>query len=259
MLLLDLENCRLGYSPTSWQHSRLPVEFRHKVRVIFDGIDTDFWQPQTGQPRQLGNRAFPEGTRIVTYVARGLESMKGFDIFMKVAKRLCEMRPDVIFLIAGQDRVCYGGDEKHIGGKSFKEWVLRQDQYDLSRFIFLDLVPPAVLRQLFSISDLHIYLTVPFVLSWSVFNALACGATILASNTGPVCEVIKHGENGLLADFFDIDGLAETANRVLDGPQEYKPLGQAGMNLVREKYNMDVCLSQMVQLYEDAIKTSDGG
>ena len=253
MLLLDLENCQLGYSPTHWQHGRLPAEFRDKVRVIFDGIDTDFWRPQSSQPRQIGDRNFPEHTRIVTYVARGIESMRGFDIFMKMANRLCKIRNDVVFLIAGQDRICYGGDEKHIGGKSFKEWVLRQEPYDLSRFVFLDLVPPNVLRQLFSISDLHIYLTVPFVLSWSLFNALACGTTVLASNTEPVCEIINHGENGLLGDFFDVDGLAEAANRVLDAPQEYKHLGQAGMSLIREKYSTEVCLPQMVQLYQEAL------
>ena len=147
-----------------------------------------------------------------------MESMRGFDIFMRVAKKLCDRRRDVIFLIAGEDRICYGGDAKVTGGKSFKQWVLAQDNYDLSRFVFLGLVPPPVLAQLFNITDLHIYLTVPFVLSWSLFDALACGTTVLASDTAPVREIIEDGKNGLLVDFFDVNKIAEKANQVLMRP-----------------------------------------
>ena len=136
---------------------------------------------------------------------------------MNCAKKLCERRPDVRFVVAGQDRICYGGDEAATGERSFKSWVLAQDQYDLSRFHFVGLLPPVELAKLFSITDLHVYLTVPFVLSWSLLNALACGATVLASDTAPVREIIRHGENGLLAGFFDVDDMVRQAERVLDG------------------------------------------
>src|SRR5262249_42661116 len=152
---------------------RLPPLYHDKVRVIFDGIDTAVWFPQPEarhEPRTLGNLTIPAGVKVVTYATRGMESMRGFDIFMKAAKRLCDRRRDVIFLIAGQDRVCYGGDEKFTGGKTFKEWVLSQDDYDLSRIFFLGLVPTATLARLFALSDVHVYLTVPFVLSWSLVD-----------------------------------------------------------------------------------------
>lgn len=250
MLLLDLENCDLGYSPTRWQRDRLPELFHEKVRVIFDGIDTTVWKPQAGLPRKVGDRVIPEGTRLVTYVARGMESMRGFDIFMKVAKKLCDRRKDVVIAVVGQDRVCYGGDEKITGGKSFKEWVLSQDKYDLSRIWFLGLVPPRNLAELLAITDLHIYLTVPFVLSWSLMDSLACGATVLASDTAPVREMIESGKNGLLVNFFDVEGFAQTASKVLDDPAAFRPLGEAGAAMIREKYSLDVCLPQMLQLYE---------
>lgn len=252
MLLLDLENCDLGYSPTRWQRDRLPALFHDKVRVIFDGIDTTVWRPQPGLPRRIGNLTLPPDVKLVTYATRGMESMRGFDIFMRMAKKLCDRRSDVLFLIAGQDRICYGGDDKHIGQASFKEWVLAQDQYDLSRFVFLGLLPGTQLAELFALSDLHVYLTVPFVLSWSLLNALACGATVLASDTAPVREVIEPGRTGLLADFFDVDGFAATADKVLDHPKEYRPLGAAGVDLVRERYSLDVCLPRMLRLYEEA-------
>jgi glycosyltransferase involved in cell wall biosynthesis len=185
-----------------------------------------------------------------------MESMRGFDIFMRFAKRLGDRHPDVHFIVAGQDRVCYGGDESATGGKSFKSWVLAQDRYDLSRFHFVGLLPPAELARLFNLTDLHIYLTVPFVLSWSLLNALACGATVLASDTAPVREVIRDGENGLLAEFFDVDGMVKRAEQVLTAPQNYRPLGQAGAELVRQHYSLDVCLPQMLALYESVLNTS---
>jgi len=159
----------------------------------------------------------------------------------------------VIFIVVGEDRVCYGGDAEFTGGKSFKEWVLARDTYDLSRFVFTGLMPMGALAELFAISDLHIYLTVPFVLSWSLMDALACGITVLASDTAPVREMIEHGKNGLLVDFFDVAKMADMASQVLDRPGDYKPLGQAGVEMIRERYSLDVCLPRMLALYEDAV------
>jgi glycosyltransferase involved in cell wall biosynthesis len=251
-LLLDLEDCDAAYSPTRWQRALFPAIYRPKIRTIFDGIDTAVWRPQPGAPRRVGDWAVPEGVRIVTYVSRGLESIRGFDVFMKTAKILCERRRDVVFFVVGEDRICYGGDAEFTGSKSFKDWVLARDSYDLSRIRFTGPLTIAALAHLLAITDLHVYLTVPFVLSWSLMNALACGATVLASDTAPVREMIRHGANGLLADFFAAEGLADLAGKVLDAPQEYKHLGQAGTEMIRERYSLEVCLPRMLALYEDA-------
>jgi glycosyltransferase involved in cell wall biosynthesis len=252
-VLLDLEDCDAAYSPTRWQRSLFPRIYQDKIRTIFDGIDTSIWRPLPGVPRQLGDRVIPEGTRVVTYVSRGMESIRGFDIFMKTARLLCQRRRDVLFIVVGDDRICYGGDEDFTGKKSFKQWVLERDDYDLSRFVFTGPITIGALVNVFAISDLHIYLTVPFVLSWSLLDALACGTTVLASATAPVQEVIEHGQNGLLADFFDIEALADQAGKVLDAPADFKHLGQAGVKMIHERYSMDVCLPRMLALYEDAV------
>jgi glycosyltransferase involved in cell wall biosynthesis len=254
MVLLDLENCDLGYSPTLWQRSLLPSQFQDKVSVIYDGVDCEFWKPIPRCPRQIGSRVFPDHVKIVSYVARGMESIRGFDIFMRAAKRLCDYRKDVIFLIAGEDEIHYGGDRSVIGTKTFKEWVLSRDDYDLSRFHFLGIVPPGELVKLFNITDLHVYLTVPFVLSWSLMNALACGATVIASDTEPVREMIEDGENGLLAGFFDLDRILEIASDVLDEPASFHTLGQTGARKIREHYSQEVCLARMQALYETACR-----
>jgi glycosyltransferase involved in cell wall biosynthesis len=256
MVLLDLDNCDAGYSPTEYQRNLFPSEYHAKVRTIFDGVDSAIWQPMSNLPREVNGYKVPDGMKVVTYATRGMESMRGFDIFMKAAKKLCDRRKDVIFLIAGQDRVCYGGDERFTGGKTFKEWVFAQDHYDRSRFVFLGLIPPTELAKLFNITDVHIYLTVPFVLSWSLLNALACGATILASDTGPVREMIENGVNGVLFDFFNTDALAELASQLLDRREEYKVLGKQGAAIIREKYSVDVCLPKMVELFESVKRKS---
>lgn len=253
-LLVDLVNCDLGYAPTTWQRDRLPPLFHSKVRVIFDGVDTALWKPlpRIQGERHAGKFVIPEGVKLVTYVARGFESIRGFDIFMKVAKKIYQRRPDVRFVVVGQDRICYGGDDKRTGGLSYKQWVLAQDQYDLSKFAFLGVVPAEILAQLLAQTDLHLYFTAPFVLSWSLMNALACGAPVVASRTAPVCEMIEHGRNGLLADFFDIDRLADLSCGVLEKPDEHRHLGKNAAEFIRGKYALDVCLPQLRKLFADA-------
>jgi glycosyltransferase involved in cell wall biosynthesis len=252
MILCDLQNCAAGYSPTEWQRSLFPAEYQYKIHAIFDGIDRDVWY-RRDVPRRIGDREIPENTRIVTYVSRGFESMRGFDVFMKVAKRICDASKDVIFVVVGSDRVCYGGDLKHIKAKSFRQHVLSQDNYDLSRFIFTGQIPAPQLIELLSLSDLHIYLTVPFVLSWSLMNSLAIGCTVLASDTPPVREVIQHERTGLLAGFYDIDEQVKQALRVLDAPQGFRHLGQAGIQLIDEKYSLAKKLPEMLDLYERTV------
>lgn len=255
MLLLDLENCQAGYSPTRWQHSQLPAEFRSKVQVIFDGIDTGHWRPYENVPRKIGSLVIPEGTRICTYVSRGFESIRGFDLFMQVAKQVCDSRDDVLFFVVGEDRICYGGDEQAIGMPSFKQWVLQQDSYDLERIRFLGRVTPSDLARLFSLSDLHLYWTVPFVLSWSLMNALSCGALVLASDTAPVREMIRDGENGLLSDFFDVDAFTARVHEVLDNPGDYSDVRKRARELIHEQYSMHVTLPQMLALYEQCVNS----
>jgi len=250
MILLDLMNCQAAYSPTQYQRGLFPTELRSKIEVIFDGIETNIFQRRAGVPRKIGEFNIPDSTRIITYVSRGFESLRGFDIFMKTAKLIHERHPDVLFLVVGSDRICYGGDEKRIQHKTFREHVLAQDDYDLSRFHFTGMVPPSTLIDLLSLSDLHIYLTAPFVLSWSLMNALACGCTVLASDTAPVQEMIVDGENGLLADFFDVEGLASKALEVLKDPEAYRALGTNGSDLIRREYALDVTIPRLVALFE---------
>jgi len=251
MILLDLENCQAAYCPTEFQRSLMPAAYAGKIRTLHDGIDTQFWRRQELPERAYGKYKFGPETRIVTYVSRGFESARGFDIFMRGAKKIYQAYPNVVFLCVGSDRVAYSGDMRFIKEKSFKEYVLKQDNYDLSKFLFVGSVPPADLVKILSLSDLHIYLTVPFVLSWSVLNAMACRCTLLCSDTAPVREVIQHNHSGLLFDFHDAEALAAMALEVLKDPAAYGNLGRAAEETVRQRYSMGVMMPQIVDFYEE--------
>lgn len=252
MLLLDLHNCDAGYCPTDFQRSQMPAEFQPKLQTIFDGVDTDFWRPIESPPRLVGDVSIAKDHKVVTYVSRGFESMRGFDKFLRVADRLCKLRDDLTVIVVGEDRIAYGGDGRFTGGKSFKEWTIANGDFDLSRIHFVGRVTPKELVNVFSVSDLHLYWTVPFVLSWSLINAMSCGCTILASDTGPVREVIREGITGRLADFFDVDDWCERAIGMLDDPSSAE-LGTNARQLVLDRYSLPKCLDQMVALYRQMI------
>jgi glycosyltransferase involved in cell wall biosynthesis len=256
MLLLDLENCLRGYSPTHFQRKLFPDAYRSKIEVIFDGIETDIFRRNAHVPRTIGDRSIPDSTRIVTYVSRGFESMRGFDMFMKVAEQVYRKFPDVVFVVVGSDRVCYGGDEKHIKHKTFFDHVMAQSDYDLSKFIFTGLLPVSKLVDVFSLSDLHLYWTVPFVLSWSLMDALSCGCTVLASDTEPVREMIVDGQNGRLCGFSDVDGFAARAVEILREPGAFRHLGLAAADGIRRDYAIDVTLPRLVGLFEQTVNES---
>jgi len=247
--LLNLQACTAAYSPTAWQRSLFPAEYQHKIRTIFDGIDRELWQ-RRAVPRRIRNVSISEDTRIVTYCAYGLEAARGFDIFMKVARRICDARKDVLFVVVGAERPYYGEDLRFISEKSYVQHVLAAGEYDLSRFLFTGQILENELVEILSLSDLHIYLTVPFVLSWSMMDALACGCTVLGSATPPVQEIIRHEQNGLLAGFDDVDELTRQALRVLNDPAAFHPLGEAGTRLIDEHYSLERTAPRLLQLFQ---------
>ncbi len=247
--LTTLVDCDAGYSATRWQRSSFPERFHPKIEVHFDGIETDLYRPGPA-PRRIGEKSIPAGSRVVTFVSRGLESIRGFDLFMKVADRIARERADVLFVVVGGEEIHYGWDKLHTGSPSFKQWVLSRGAYDLSRFVFLGRILPEQLADILRISDLHIYLTAPFVLSWSLLNAMASGCVVLGSDVPPVREVLRPGENGLVESLFDLERLTETALEVLDDPARFAPLGRAARRTIEESYSLEVCIPPLKDFFE---------
>lgn len=269
MILLDLQNCQIGYTPTEFQRSKFPANHQNKLRTVFDGVDRAIYHGHNEELRppvsSRGDRTVcgiqvPADYRIISYCSRGFESMRGFDIFLRAAKMITQRYEKVKVIIVGTDRIAYGGDEQYLNGyKTFKDWTIAREQpFDMSNIAFVGRQDPRELSRLMAMSDLHIYLTVPFVLSWSMMDALSCGATVLASNTSPVREMIRDGENGLLADFFNAEEFAEKALKVLENPDEFRPLGRAAEKMIEGKYSLEAVLPQMLTMYEEATRMDTG-
>lgn len=251
---LHLNCVDAGYTPTLFQWNMAPPEYRYKLQIIHDGIETEAFRPRQ-IPRPVNFRGVNIGpdTKVVTYVSRGLESIRGFDIFMKAAKRIYQEMDNVIFLIAGGERTHYGHEMYHIKTPTFKDHVLAQDQYDLSRFHFLGHIPLTDLATLFCLSDVHIYLTAPYVLSWSLLQGMSSGCRVVGSATPPMVEAIEHGRTGLMAELEDHEAHAAHALAILRDPAEHAPLGEAARQLVIDRYDLHKCGRRLHDYFEDVV------
>lgn len=249
-LLLGLEACDWGISPTNWQKQLHPAAFQSKISVIFDGIDTQRAKPDPAAVLELpGGGRLTADDEVVTYVSRDLEPYRGFAQFMAAVPRILDRRPNAHVVIVGGDGNGYYGDPPPDGG-TWRETVLAGVTFDRGRVHFLGRVPYSTYLKLLQISSAHVYLTVPFVLSWSMLEAMAAGCLIIGSATAPVQEVIEHGRNGLLVDFFDSGAIAAAAVAALRKRPERMPLRQAARRTVLERYDLADCLHQQLGLIE---------
>ncbi|MCH2102681.1 MAG: glycosyltransferase [Planctomycetes bacterium] len=256
MILVDAMTCTLGYTPTHFQRNLFPETIRDSLEVVHDGIETEVWYPRK-HDRSVNGEVFPETTRLVTYVARGFETMRGFDQFIRAAKILSDRRSDVVFLVVGKEGTHYGNDKKHFGAEGIQRHLFKETGADESRFRFLGTLPREELAKVFSMSDAHLYLTVPFVLSWSMLNAMACGAPVVGSATPPVEEVIVDEHNGLLVDFHDPVSIADGLERTLEDQELAAQLRGNGQDTVRERYALDVTFPKLEALFARAMGRPD--
>lgn len=224
--LLNLENCDAAITPTRWQHSLHPAAYHDKIKIIHEGIDTANLGPNPEAVLRLPNgQQLKVGDPVVTYVARNLEPYRGFHQFMRALPRVLASHPSCQVVVIGGDDVSYGSKPKD--APNWRTKLLRENPVDPNRVHFFGKVDYATYRTALQVSAAHIYLTYPFVLSWSLLEALACGCQVIASDTAPVREVIRDGDNGLLVDFFDIGGMTERLLQVLEQPREFRQLRHA--------------------------------
>lgn len=245
--LLALEAADAGVTPTRWQYEQFPKEFRPKLSIIHDGVDTEFMtmERKRGLTLDDGSLDIGEEAEIVTYVARGLEMYRGFPYFMDAVRELLARRPKCHAVIVGADRICYG---PQIVGTSYRAEEEKKGGYDESRVHFVGLRTRGEYRKILQASDVHIYLTRPFVLSWSALEAMSCGCAIVGSDTPPVREVMEDGVNGLIADFRSPHHIARRAEELLDDRALAARLGKAARETVLERYELKKCLGQMEDL-----------
>ncbi|BAY08562.1 glycosyltransferase family 4 protein [Calothrix sp. NIES-2098] len=248
-ILLDLYTCDRGLSPTNWQRSQFPPEFQSKISVLHDGVDTEFFQPKPNAKLVLPNLDLSGVDEIVTYVARGMEPYRGFPQFIEAIAYVQERRPNCHIVIVGADRVCYGKTLPE--GKTYKNLMLEKVPLDLSRVHFTGTLPYGQYLQVIQASSVHVYLTRPFVLSWSMIEAMSTGCLVLGSDTAPVTEIIQDGENGLLVDFFSPQKIADRIDEVLDNPTKMAELRVNARKTVLERYALADLLPKHIQMIKD--------
>jgi glycosyltransferase involved in cell wall biosynthesis len=207
-------------SPTHWQAQTFPAPLAKRIHVLHEGIDTSVAAPGPASPLAVPSHGVIEpGQTLITYVSRSLEPYRGFHTFMRALPHLQKLLPHAHVAIVGKEKASYGRNP--VRGRTWKQVMLDEvgSQLDWDRVHFLGTLPYSALINLFRLSTVHVYLTYPFVLSWSLLEAMATGCAVVGSATEPVMEVIQDGENGLLTDFFDhreladkITGLAEDSD-----------------------------------------------
>lgn len=237
-ILIDLYSCDRALAPTYWQRQQFPSEYHSKINVLHDGVDPEFFQPQPGAklvlPRlNLDLRDVPE---IVTYVARGMEPYRGFPQFMESVALLQKRCPSCHLVVVGENRVAYGKSLPN--NQTYKDLMLRKLDLDLNRIHFTGLLPYSEYLQVLQSSTVHVYLTRPFVLSWSMLEALATGCLVVASNTEPVTELIEDEVNGLLVDFFSPQEISDRVYEVLNHPTRMASIRLKARETILQRYNL---------------------
>ncbi len=212
---LDLIHCDGAVSPTHWQRSRYPSVLQDKIIVQHEGIDTEGLAPDpTAAVRLPSGLLVKAGDPVITYVARNLEPYRGFHVFMRTLQQIQQHDRRCQAVIVGGDDVSYGSRPED--ATCWREKMLREVKLDPARTHFLGRITRAQYVKVLQISAAHVYLTYPFVLSWSLLEAMACGCAIVASDTAPVREVIRDGVNGRLVEFGDCNSIANAVHSAID-------------------------------------------
>jgi glycosyltransferase involved in cell wall biosynthesis len=243
-----------GLVPTEWQRSLFPAEMQSRMSVVHEGVLTDEIKPNPEQRMTLkSGRTYTTQDQVITFAARNLEPYRGFHIMMRAVPEILRRHPHAVVAFVGGDEVSYG--LRHPSGKSWRQ-VLRAElgALDPQRVWFTGHLPYEQHLALLQLSSAHVYLTYPFLLSWSMLEAMSAGCAIIGSRTGPVEEVIRHGENGLLVDFFDAQGIADAVTAVLTHPDRMAAMRQAARQTAIDRYDFKTkCLPRTVQLFDDLV------
>ncbi|MCW9043368.1 MAG: glycosyltransferase [Pseudopelagicola sp.] len=250
--MMHLEVGDMGISPTEFQANSFPEAFRDRITVIHDGIDTEHVVPNPDAGLDLGDGCRVTcADEVITFVNRNLEPYRGYHIFMRALPRLLKERPKARVLLVGGDEVSYGAQPPK--GQSWKQIFIDEVRGkiatpDWERVHFLGRIPYERFLSLLQVSSVHVYLTYPFVLSWSLIEAMSAGVPIVASDTAPLHEAVHHGVTGRLFPFFEAERLVEEVCGVLEDRDMAEGLGRAARKFAQEKYDLrSVCLPQQMQ------------
>jgi glycosyltransferase involved in cell wall biosynthesis len=255
--LLALADCNRGVAPTAWQRSTFPAEYQNKISVIHEGVDTDVVRPNPEAViRCPSGRELRASDEVVTFAARSLEPVRGYHSFMRALPRIMTERPQAEIAIVGGDGISYGAAPPK--GTTWKARYFKEvaDRIDPQRIHFMGRLQYADYLKVLQVSSAHVYLTYPFVLSWSLLEALSACCLVVGSDTAPVCEVLNE-ENGMLVPFFEPDQIAEKVIEGLAFPRRFEPIRARARQTIVERYDLTrICLPKMMACIGDKAEQS---
>jgi glycosyltransferase involved in cell wall biosynthesis len=252
--LLDLEHATTGWTPTEWQRGLFPTEYHEAFLVQHDGLDTrrftrSAWHATGSGPRSIAGRVIPDSTRVVSFTARSLDRLRGFDRFFTLADALLHARSDVLCVVVGDPIVRRGLDVTFHNRDYPAHLMARQPPADPQRLWFLGPSSPTIVAEVLAASDLHVAPSRPYPVARSTLEAMSTGCVVLASDSEPHREIIRHDRTGLLVEGHDTESLTRRALDVLSDPAAYRPLGDSAAALVRERYGQEVCLPRLAEQF----------
>ncbi len=249
MALAAIADADAAVVPTRFQRDTFPAHLRSRFQVIHEGVDTARVAPYARRHVQLTPELMLRpGDPVITFVNRNLEPLRGFRTFMRALPEILDKNKAAQVLIVGGDGSSYGPASAHPGGYRAELLSLLGHRLDAARVHFLGQVAYEQLLALFQISAVHVYFTYPYALSWSVLEAMACGALVVGSDNEPVRELIRHGHNGLLSPFDRADLLAAQVLEVFDNPDRFAPLALEGRRTIEQRYEQGHCARAYGQL-----------
>ncbi len=240
----DFDQADAVYAATQFQKGQFPARWQAAIDVCHEGIDTNLYSANHDATLTVGDTVFDREMEIITYAARGMEKSRGFPQFMLAIAEVQKQRPDLHVIIAAKDRICY--DPGGRGKKGYKKWAEQTAGYDPARTHFVGLLPEREFARMLQISRLHVYLSIPFVLSWSCLNAMAAGVPVLASDNDPVREVITDGVGGLLVDPNNVAAISERIVEMLDDQKLCSKLATNARQSILDRFELAVCLKRQL-------------
>lgn len=246
-ILVDLASVDFGFCPTHWQKSQFPEVFDKKLIVHHDGVDTEYFKPEKKQGLSLKGIELSAETEIVTYVARGMEPYRGFPQFMEALSALQQTRPNLHAVIVGEDRVAYG--KKLQKGDSHLTRAMGSLDLDETRTHFTGYLSRNDYRSVLAASSVHVYLTTPFVLSWSMMEAMAMGCALVGSDTPPVTEV-ANDDNAFIVDFHSRDSIVRGIDDALSNQALARKKRAAARRTIEDNYAAKTILDEKRRMLE---------
>lgn len=247
-VLGDIASAHHLIAPTEWQKSQFPLAMRNNIEVVPDGIDMEFFTPRPDATFTLPDgRVVSRKDRLVTYATRGSDPFRGFGQFIEALGQLQANDPKVEAIILGDKKIYYGA--KH-GTENHFEEVIAKAKIDPARTHFLGKLAYEDYRTVLQVSSAHVYLTVPFVLSWSCLEAMASGCALIGSDTAPIREFVTHGENGLLASFFDTEELADRIAEMLNAGPRADAMRAKARETIRQRWSAELAIDRHMAIVE---------